>query len=377
MKKQGRACLVRGMAAAMTIVLIVGMLLVKEMTAEASGIRLTKTSFSMKVGQSRQLKVKGTKQKVKWSVSNGKIVKVTKKGKVTAKKAGTAKVYAKVKGKKLTCRVKVTAVSKPNKTVKPSSSATPIFPTDQGIATPISAASQQTENPASTIAPDYKQGALEVIKVGETKTATSAGIRITYTACQKLLIIQMENTTKNAKFVSMETDLIDSKGNRLSGSSIFYPEAISHLSAGQVYYTYAQCTDCCDVTEYVIQKLQVGQADSTEIDCLANIKVTSGSGVIEKNAGITELTYEYTGKDISKLYGKSVHVYGTVVYYDAEDNIVDFFNVRETIKLSNRNNKTIGRVFSLDDSTDHYEVILSGAEYSGDEYSYDGGEVAL
>lgn len=88
------------------------------------------------------------------------------------------------------------------------------------------------------------------------------------------------------------------------------------------------------------------------------------------------MIYEYTGKDISKLYGKSVHIYGAVVYYDAEDNMVDFFNVRETIKLSKENNKTVGRVFSLDDSIDHYKVILSGAEYSSDDYSYDGDEEA-
>lgn len=374
MNKQGRVCL----AVVMAIVLIGAMLLEKGMTAEASRIRLTKSSLTLKVGQSRQLKVKGTKKKVKWSVSNGKIVKVTKKGKVTAKKAGAAKIYAKVKGKKLTCRVKVTTVSKPKKTMEPSSSVIPTrSPTEPSVVPEETDIPEQTENPQATTIPDYAQGALEVIKVGETKTATSAGIRITYTACQKLLIIQMENTTKSAKSVSVETDLIASNGKRLSGQSIFYPEAISHLSAGQVYYTYAQCTDCCDVVEYVIQKLQVRQAYSTEVDCLANIKVVSEAGVIEKNAGITELTYEYTGKDISKLHGKSVHVYGTVVYYDAEDNIVDFFNVRETIKLSNGNNKTVGRVFSLDGSTDHYEVILSGAEYSGTDYSYDGGEVAL
>ena len=382
MNKQGRVCLVRGMAVMMAIALIGAILSVKGMTAEASGIRLTKSSLSLKVGQSRQLKVKGTKKKVTWSVSNGKIVKVTKKGKVTAKKAGTAKVYAKVKGKKLICRVKV--VSKPKKTVKPVSSAiptlsptgTPTISTEPSVAPEKTDIPGKTENPQATTVPDYMQDALAVIKVGETKITTSAGIRITYTACQKLLIIQMENTTKNAKSVSLETDLIDSKGNLLCGQSILYPESISHLSAGQVYYTYAQCTDCCDMEAYVIKKLQVRQSYSTEVDCLANIKVTSESGVIEKNAGITELIYEYTGKDISKLYGKSVHIYGAVVYYDAEDNMVDFFNVRETIKLSKENNKTVGRVFSLDDSIDHYKVILSGAEYSSDDYSYDGDEEA-
>ena len=48
-----------------------------------------------------------TKKKVKWSSSNKKIATVSSKGKVTAKKAGTAYIYAKVSGKTLKCKVKV------------------------------------------------------------------------------------------------------------------------------------------------------------------------------------------------------------------------------------------------------------------------------
>lgn len=96
------------------------------MTAQAAGkasVKLNKTSVSIAVKKSAKLKVvKKNVKKVKsqkWSSGNKKIASVTQKGKVTAKKAGTATITCKVKyvekksgktaKKTLKCRVKVTA----------------------------------------------------------------------------------------------------------------------------------------------------------------------------------------------------------------------------------------------------------------------------
>ncbi len=366
MKKYGRVWIAIWMAVAMVTTTMGAMIAVDKIILEAASIRLNKTSLNMKVGQSKWLKVKGTKKTVKWSVSNKKIVKVTKKGKVTAKKAGNAKVYAKIKGKKLICKVKVV-----NATIVPTittESSIHVFPTE--TSEPKETV-EQTNEPEVTSIPVT---GIEEIKVGDTKTTTGSGVSITYTARQNLLIIKMENTTKDAKSVSVTMDFLDSKGNIVNDISCLYPETISHLSAGQTYYAFAQCANTCDVESYVIQKLQIGEASFHEVDCLSNIKVTSEE---QKNkegqvTGITELTYEYIGEDISKLNGKSVHVYGAVVYYDSNNNIVDFFNLRETIKISSENNKITGYSFSLEENADHYIIILSGAEYSGDDYEYDG-----
>lgn len=70
---------------------------------------LSKTSISLQVDKSYTLKVKNNKKKVKWSTSSKKIAKVTKKGEVTAVRKGTCRVYAKVSGKKLSCKVVVYA----------------------------------------------------------------------------------------------------------------------------------------------------------------------------------------------------------------------------------------------------------------------------
>lgn len=93
-----------------------------------AGVSLSSKKVTINVGKTKKLKVKKTKVKkiksIKWSSKSKKIATVNKKGKITAKKAGTTKVTAKVKyilkgktkvqTKKLTCKV----------TVKPSGGST-------------------------------------------------------------------------------------------------------------------------------------------------------------------------------------------------------------------------------------------------------------
>ena len=69
--------------------------------------KLSKTSAAMYPGQSTKLKVKNTSAKVKWFSSNKKIAKVSSKGTVKAVKLGKCTITAKVKGKKLKCKVAV------------------------------------------------------------------------------------------------------------------------------------------------------------------------------------------------------------------------------------------------------------------------------
>lgn len=73
--------------------------------SQAATIRLSKSKYTMYVGKTYTLKVKGTKRKAKWSSSKKSVAKVSSKGKVTAIKAGKAKITAKVKNKKLTCTI--------------------------------------------------------------------------------------------------------------------------------------------------------------------------------------------------------------------------------------------------------------------------------
>lgn len=68
--------------------------------------KLNVLKISLKAGSTKLLKVTGGTGKIKWSTSNRSLATVTN-GKVTAKKAGTVKIFATQNKKKLTCTVTV------------------------------------------------------------------------------------------------------------------------------------------------------------------------------------------------------------------------------------------------------------------------------
>ncbi len=75
--------------------------------ASAASVRLNKKTATLRVGKTLKLKVYGTSSKITWRSSKRSVVSVSSTGKVTAKKPGTAKIYAKFSGKKLYCKVTV------------------------------------------------------------------------------------------------------------------------------------------------------------------------------------------------------------------------------------------------------------------------------
>lgn len=97
--------------------------------------KLNKTAVTLKVGQTYQLKLSGTNQKITWKSSNSKIVTVNKAGKLIAKSAGNATVTAQVNGIRFVCKVKIqkkAAPAKPAPTAapaKPAPTAAPAKPT--------------------------------------------------------------------------------------------------------------------------------------------------------------------------------------------------------------------------------------------------------
>lgn len=75
-------------------------------------VKLNKKKLSLKVGKTKRLKATFKPKKattlLKWKSSNKKIATVTQKGKVKAKKRGTATITVKThNGKKATCKIKV------------------------------------------------------------------------------------------------------------------------------------------------------------------------------------------------------------------------------------------------------------------------------
>lgn len=75
--------------------------------AFAANVKLNKSKIVVGIDQKYQLKVKNTTKKVKWTTSNKAVAKVSKKGVITPKAVGSAKITANVDGKNYTCKVTV------------------------------------------------------------------------------------------------------------------------------------------------------------------------------------------------------------------------------------------------------------------------------
>lgn len=75
--------------------------------ALAATIKLNYSSATLEVGKTKTLVVSGTKSKVTWSSSKKSVATVSTGGKVTAKAAGTATIYATVAGKRLSSKITV------------------------------------------------------------------------------------------------------------------------------------------------------------------------------------------------------------------------------------------------------------------------------
>lgn len=73
----------------------------------AKKVGLSNKKVSLHIGDTYSLKLNNAKKKVSWSSSDNSIVKVNSKGKITAVESGTAKIYAKYKGRKYISRINV------------------------------------------------------------------------------------------------------------------------------------------------------------------------------------------------------------------------------------------------------------------------------
>lgn len=90
----------------LTVITILLLIVCMAIPVSAAG-KINKKKATLKVGQTLQLKVTGTKGKVKWKSSKKSVATVSSKGRVKAKKKGSATITAKVGKKKYTCKVTV------------------------------------------------------------------------------------------------------------------------------------------------------------------------------------------------------------------------------------------------------------------------------
>lgn len=93
------------------IVLLLMLMVASPINVRAARVKLNKSRITVYVGASTQLNVSGVSQKARWSTSKKSVVGVSKTGKVTGKKAGTAIIRARIGKKVLRCRITVKSLS--------------------------------------------------------------------------------------------------------------------------------------------------------------------------------------------------------------------------------------------------------------------------
>lgn len=89
------------------LLLTIMVLTMKPMQVQAAKVKINKTNTTLYVGNTATLKVSGTSKSVQWKTSKKAVATVSSKGKVTAKKSGTAIITAKVGKTTLKCKVTV------------------------------------------------------------------------------------------------------------------------------------------------------------------------------------------------------------------------------------------------------------------------------
>ncbi len=96
-----------------------------KLSSKITVVKISKTSVSLTVGDTKTLSVTGTKDTITWSSSDKSIATVSSSGKITAKAAGTATIYASVNGVKLSSKITVKKPVAPTPTVTPAPTSPP------------------------------------------------------------------------------------------------------------------------------------------------------------------------------------------------------------------------------------------------------------
>lgn len=121
-------------------------------SADAKSIRLSSKSITLYVGQTKTIKLKGTRKKPKWRSSKKSVATVTSKGKIKAKKKGSTVIIAKLGKKSYKC--KVTVKVRPSTSKKPASK-------------PSNTTSKPSNTAASTVSNNYRNLAKYLMKNGK------------------------------------------------------------------------------------------------------------------------------------------------------------------------------------------------------------------
>lgn len=159
--------------------------------AQAAGkVKLSKAKATLYVGQALQLKLNNAKGKVAWKSGKKGVATVTAKGKVTAKKKGTATITATNGNKAYTCKVTVKAgLAMDNTSVSVPAADKATFKLSQRVDGKVTAESSDDNVAYATVKGGKKKGEKTLVVYGEKKG--SAVITLKNTATKEKLKLKV------------------------------------------------------------------------------------------------------------------------------------------------------------------------------------------
>lgn len=229
----------------MALVMMLTVVNVSDVNATAKP-KINKKKVTIRVGNTYQLKVKNYKGKVKWYSDSGKIVSISKKGKIKAKKVGKATVYAQSKNFLLWCDVKIkkkkSSITNTYNTVSKKQETETEQETEQKTEqeTTVSVEPQlNIELPSVPqkcyIYSQYRSGTTNYTKINWDGTITNARIEKTYREFDNCFLVELYiSGTKISGFndsISIGWKLYDENKNVVDSGSIFTPA----ISAGESF----------------------------------------------------------------------------------------------------------------------------------------------
>jgi len=298
----------------------------------ANQIKISQKSKTVCVGQTFYLEVLGTEKAVKWSSSKASVACVSSKGKVTAKKQGSAVITATVGSKKYTCKVNVEKPTLERTCYvieKGYSKILSIYNTDQ------SKVWSSTDKKVATVNSDGKVTAVNKgvcnikcklsggktfsfrIRVKNDITFNQNGITgEVHFGSNNTIIITAKNNNKKSVSAVISLKFYDKNGKKVHSENV----DIEVIESGKTYHTFIfePTKDFFDQISYDDIKFSV---KTGKINCkLTNTKAITFS-VVNKSS---ENSIVVTLKNNSLITIETVEI--CVVFYDKNGKFINYTN---------------------------------------------------
>ena len=282
-------------------------------------VKLNKKTVTVNVGKTVKLKLKNNKKKVKWTVISGKKnVSLSKKGKtgvtIKGKKAGKAKVQAKIGKKKYVCKV---TVKNPKKTQ--SVKKTPAATNNSSGKTGQTAAPSVTNNPQNSTSDDKKIVSISPSSESQKYVFIEKGYKLVDKDNRGTENDEIDISKYNLQWVDVKYADGSERKNAFSNDVLYDFSQINYNQIGTYKLKISWDGCSCEVPVVVAEEKQEGLFTYLTDGNVAELHEMRGDIEIEDD----DYSYKYSGTTLSipEMLGGAKVVQGTPNYRFSTDNI--------------------------------------------------------